>query len=166
MSRRDRDEPGASPASAWGAFRHPNYQLFWTGQLLSLFGTWMQSVGQAWLVLRLSNSAWQVGAVTALQFTPVTLLGLVGGVVSDRVNKRRALLLTQSCAALQALVLGLLTVSGHVTIAHVMVMATILGFVNAFDMPIRQSFVMEMVGRPDLMSAISFNSAALTPRGS
>jgi MFS family permease len=160
MSRRDRDEPGASPASAWGAFRHPNYRLFWTGQLLSLFGTWMQSVAQAWLVLRLSDSAWQVGAVTALQFTPVTLLGLVGGVVSDRVNKRRALFLTQSCAAVQALVLGLLTVSGHVTIAHVMVMAAILGFVNAFDMPIRQSFVMEMVGRPDLMSAISFNSAA------
>lgn len=160
MSGDDLDESAPRPPSPFGAFRHLNYQLFWTGQLLSLFGTWMQSVAQAWLVLRLSDSAWQVGAVTALQFTPVTLLGLVGGVVSDRVNKRRALLLTQSCAALQALTLGLLTVSGHVTIAHVMVMAAILGFVNAFDMPIRQSFVMEMVGRTDLMNAISFNSAA------
>jgi predicted MFS family arabinose efflux permease len=160
MSDNLRGEPAPSAPSPFGAFRHLNYQLYWSGQLLSLFGTWMQSVAQAWLVLRLSNSAWQVGAVTALQFTPVTLLGLVGGVVSDRVNKRRALLVTNSCAALQALALGLLTISGHVTIAHVMVMAALLGFVNAFDMPIRQSFVMEMVGRADLMNAISFNSTA------
>ncbi len=160
MIRREGGERGAGATTAWGAFRHLNYRLFWVGQLFSLFGTWMQSVAQAWLVLRLSDSAWQVGAVTALQFTPATLFGLVGGAVSDRVNRRRALLITQSCAALQALGLGLLTVTGQVTITHVMFMAATLGFINAFDMPIRQTFIIEMVGRSDLLSAISFNSAA------
>jgi len=141
-------------------FSHRNFRIYWFGQLLSLFGTWMQSTSQAWLVLQQTDSPWMVGVVAALQFTPVTVLGMVGGVVSDRVNKRRLLLLTQSFAALQALALGWLTVTGNVRVEHVMVLAALLGFVNAFDMPLRQTFVMELVGRADLLPAIALNSAA------
>jgi MFS family permease len=142
------------------AFRHRNYRFFWTGQIVSLVGTWMQSVAQSWLVLQLTNSAFQVGLIAALQFTPVLLLSMIGGVVADRRNKRRLLLLTQSASAVQALVLGLLVVTGKVQVYQVMALAACLGVINAFDGPVRQAFVVEMVGREDLMNAIALNSSA------
>lgn len=142
------------------AFQHRNFRLFWAGQLLSLVGTWMQSVAQSWLVLDLTNSPFQVGVVVGLQFGPVLLLGLLGGVVADRCNKRRALLVTQTAALLQALVLGLLVVSGRAQVHHVWLLAISLGVVNAFDIPLRQSFVMELVGRRDVMNALALNSSA------
>lgn len=154
------ETPGPAAAARWAAFSHPAFRVYWPGQLFSLVGTWMQSVAQSWLVLQQTDSAWMVGLCTALQFTPVTVLGLVGGVLSDRVNKRRMLLFTQSAAALQALVLGILTVTGQVRVEHVLVLAGMLGLITAFDMPLRQSFVVEMVGRADLMQAIALNSAA------
>ncbi|MCC7142973.1 MAG: MFS transporter [Candidatus Eisenbacteria bacterium] len=153
-----------TPASAFrtgsAAFRHRNFRLFWTGQVLSLIGTWMQSVAQSWLVLTLTDSALQVGLVVGLQFLPVLFLGLFGGVLADRLNKRRFLIVTQSAQATQALLLGLLTVTGQIEAWQVLALAAFLGVINAFDMPTRQAFVVEMVGRGEVMNALALNSSA------
>ena len=141
------------------ALRHRNFRLFWFGQLISLIGTWMQSIGQAWLVLELTHSAWLLGVVGALQFLPVMLLSLFGGVLADRLPKRRVLLFTQSFAMLQAAVLWILVASGHIQVWEVLVLASLLGLTNSFDMPTRQAFVVEMVGREDLPNAIALNSS-------
>src|SRR6516225_76682 len=103
------------------ALRHRNFRLFWFGQLISLIGTWMQSIGQAWLVLQLTQSAWLLGVVGALQFLPVMLLSLFGGVIADRLPKRKVLLFTQSSAMLQATILWILVATGHVQIWEVLV---------------------------------------------
>src|SRR5216117_2542064 len=144
---------------AFVALRHRNFRLFWFGQLISLIGTWMQSIGQAWLVLQLTHSAWLLGIVGALQFLPVMLLSLFGGVLADRLPKRTVLLFTQSFAMLQAAVLWTLVATGEVRLWHVLVLATLLGLTNAIDMPTRQAFVVEMVGREDLPNAIALNSS-------
>src|SRR2546425_6565645 len=141
------------------ALRHRNFRLFWFGQMISLTGTWMQTIGQAWLVLQLTQSAWLLGIVGALQFLPVMLLSLFGGVLADRVPKRKVLLFTQSFAMLQAAVLWTLVATGEVRLWHVLVLATLLGLTNAIDMPTRQAFVVEMVGREDLPNAIALNSS-------
>ena len=141
------------------SFRHHNFRLFWIGQLVSLVGTWMQQVGQAWLVLELTNDPVALGLVAAAQFTPVLFLGLFGGIVADAVSKRKALVYTQIAAGLLALALGILVVSGQVQVWHVFVLALLLGVVNSFDMPVRQAFVVEMVGRPDIANAVALNSA-------
>lgn len=135
-----------------------NYRLYASGQLISLTGTWMQRVAQDWLVLELTNSGTALGIVTALQFGPSLLLGLWGGVIADRGDKRRILLATQTGLALAALVLGLLDVAGVVAYWHVLVLATVLGLIAAVDTPVRQSFVVEMVGRDDLANAVAINS--------
>ena len=141
------------------ALRHRNFRLFWFGQLISLTGTWMQSIGQAWLVLELTHSAWLLGVVGALQFLPIMLFSLFGGVLADRLPKRKVLLFTQSFAMLQATVLWILVASGHIQIWEVLVLASLLGLTNSFDMPTRQAFVVEMVGREDLPNAIALNSS-------
>ncbi len=141
------------------ALRHRNFRLFWFGQLISLIGTWMQSIGQAWLVLQLTHSAWLLGVVGALQFLPVMLFSLLGGVLADRFPKRGVLLFTQSFAMLQAAVLWILVASGKVQIWEVLVLASLLGLTNSVDMPTRQAFVVEMVGREDLPNAIALNSS-------
>jgi MFS family permease len=141
-------------------FRWRNFRLFYTGQLISLVGTWMQAVAQDWLVLELTNDPVALGAVAAAQFLPVMVLGLFGGLAADVLPKRLGLLFTQATACVLALILGLLVLAGHVQVWQVMAMAFCLGIVNAFDMPIRQSFVVEMVGREDLATAVALNSAA------
>src|SRR5437763_13095817 len=141
------------------ALRHRNFRLFWFGQLISLIGTWMQSIGQAWLVLELTHSAWLLGVVGALQFLPIMLLSLFGGVLADRLPKRKVLLFTQSFAMLQAAVLWTLVATGEVRLWHVLVLAALLGLTNSIDMPTRQAFVVEMVGREDLPNAIALNSS-------
>ena len=141
------------------AFGHRNFRLFWFGQLISLAGTWMQGVAQAWLVLQLTNDPLALGIVAAGQFGPVLVLGLFAGLVADSVNKRAALIWTQLLASVLALVLGMLVWSGGVQVWHVFVLALLLGVVNAFDMPVRQAFVVEMVGRPDIANAVALNSA-------
>src|SRR3984893_3142560 len=141
------------------ALRHRNFRLFWFGQMISLIGTWMQSIGQAWLVLTLTHSAWLLGVVGALQFLPVLILALFGGVLADRLPKRTMLLFTQSFALLQAVVLWVLVATGQVQIWHVMVLASLLGLTNSLDMPTRQAFVVEMVGREELPNAIALNSS-------
>jgi MFS family permease len=141
------------------AFRHRNFKLFWGGQAVSLVGTWMQQVGQAWLVLQLTSDPVALGIVAAAQFTPVLFLGLFGGLVADAVSKRKALVVTQTAAGLLALVLGVLVVTGTVQVWHIFGLALLLGVVNAFDMPIRQSFVVEMVGYSDVANAVALNSS-------
>jgi MFS family permease len=141
------------------AFRHHNFRLFWTGMMVSLIGTWMQQLGQAWLVLQLTNDPIALGLIAAAQFMPILVFGLFGGIVADAVSKRGALYVTQSIAGLLALILALLVVSGLVQVWHVFVLALLLGVVNSFDMPIRQSFVIEMVGRDDVANAVALNAA-------
>src|SRR3954452_24025680 len=135
-----------------------NYRLYAAGQLVSLTGTWMQRVAQDWLVLDLTNSGTALGVVTALQFGPALVLGLWGGVIADRGNKRRILFATQTGLAFVALMLGLLDVTGIVQYWHVLTLALVLGVVSAIDMPVRQSFVVEMVGRDELTNAVGINS--------
>src|SRR6266851_5344353 len=144
---------------AFLALRHRNFRLFWTGQLISLIGTWMQTIGQAWLVLELTHSALLLGLVGALQFLPVLILSLFGGVLADRLPKRTVLRFTQSFATLQAFVLWILVATGEVRLWHVLVLASLLGLTNSIDMPTRQAFVVEMVGREDLPNAIALNSS-------
>jgi MFS family permease len=141
------------------AFRHRNFRLFWSGQLVSLTGTWMQGTAQAWLVLELTNDPLALGIVAAAQFTPVLVLGLFAGIVADATSKRRLLVLTQMASAALAVALGLLVVGGAVQPWHVYLLALGLGVVNAFDMPTRQSFVVEMVGRGDVGNAVALSAA-------
>src|SRR5881398_3123264 len=125
---------------AFAALRHRNFRLFWFGQLLSLIGTWMQSIGQAWLVLELTHSSLLLGVVGAFQFLPVLLFTLFGGVLADRWARRTVLLFTQSSAMIEALLLWILVATGSVQIWHIFVLATLLGLTNSIDMPTRQAF--------------------------
>jgi MFS family permease len=148
----------ASAPARLGALRHRDFRLFWIGQLISQIGTWMQSVAQAWLVLELTHSPFQLGLVTALQFTPILLLSAVGGALSDRFGKRSILLVTQTAMMVQALVLTLLCWSGHVQYWHVAVLAAVYGLGRALDIPARQAYLTDMVGRRDLPNAVALNS--------
>lgn len=141
------------------ALGHRDFRLFWCGQLVSLIGTWMQSVGQAWLVLELTNSPFRLGLIGALQFGPILLFSFLSGAISDRVRKRRLLLGTQAALMLQAFTLAALVWSGHVQFWHVAVLAALYGLATTLDMPSRQSFVAHLVPRGDLMNAIALNSA-------
>lgn len=142
------------------AFGHRNYRLFFAGQALSLIGTWMQQVAQAWLVLELSGGdpLW-LGVVAAAQFVPVMVFGLFAGVLADALPKRQTLLAVQVVMMVLAIVLTVLTAAGVVQIWMVVVLALLLGCANAVDMPVRQSFAMEMVGPKDVGNAVSLNSA-------
>src|SRR6201999_1201014 len=140
------------------SLRVRNYRLYASGQLVSLTGTWMQRVAQDWLVLELTNSGTALGIVTALQCGPALVLGLWGGMLADRGDKRRLLLATQTGLALVALVLGVLAVTGVVQYWHVLVLATVLGLIAPVDSPIRESFVVEMVSKDDLVNAVGINS--------
>src|SRR6266540_1636703 len=128
------------------AFRHRDFRLFWSGQPVSLVGTWMQSVGQAWVVLELTGSAFKLGMISALQFGPMLFLSLLAGALADRVRKRRLLLLTQGALMLQALALAALDWTGQIQYWHVAVLAAVYGVANTLDLPARQSFVVEHVG--------------------
>ena len=144
----------------FAALEHRNYRLYWYGQVVSLVGTWMQSVSQPWLVLLLGGSPLELGTVLALQFAPAMVLAPLGGVLADRIDKRRALMATQAAAMIQATVLFTLTFTGVVQIWHIMVLAGVLGLISAVDMPVRQSFAAELVPPRDLVNAIALNSAS------
>jgi MFS family permease len=141
------------------AFRHRNYQLFFTGQLISFTGTWMQSVAQSWLVYRLTGSSALLGVTAFCSQIPVFVLAPLAGTVADRGDRHRIMVITQVVSMLLALALGVLTMTGRVQVWHVLVLSSGLGIVNAFDIPARQSFVVTMVGREDLMNAIALNSS-------
>ena len=142
------------------SLRVRNYRLFFFGQLVSTSGTWMQQVAQDWLVLKLTNQPLPVGVTTALQFAPVLALGAWGGVVADRLDKRKVLLATQAAFASLALLLGVLTATGAIRLWMVYGLALLLGCVTSFDMPTRQAFVSEMVGPDHLTNAVGLNGAA------
>jgi MFS family permease len=141
------------------SLRIRNYRLFFFGQLVSVSGTWMQQLAQDWLVLRLTNRSLPVGITTALQFAPVLVLGIWGGLIADRLDKRKLLLATQGAMAALALALGVLTATGVVRLWMIYLLALLLGVATSFDMPVRQSFVTEMVGPKELPNAVGLNSA-------
>ncbi|WP_194895837.1 MFS transporter [Catenulispora pinisilvae] len=142
----------------FSSLKVPNYRMYMTGQSISLIGTWMQTTAQSWLVLTLTHSSTALGLVVALQTLPVLLFGPYGGVVADRADKQRLMVILQSAMGVQALVLGLLTVFGSVKFWEVCALAVALGMNNAFENATRQSFVREMVGRDELRNAITLNS--------
>ncbi len=141
------------------ALRHRNFQLFFSGQLVSLVGTWMQSIAESWLVYRLTGSAFLLGAVGFASQIPVFLVAPVGGIVADRKNRQRIVISTQASAMCLAMVLAILTLTHKVQVWHVFGLAALLGIVNAFDLPARQAFLVDMVGKEDLMNAIALNSS-------
>jgi MFS family permease len=149
-----------SLATQFRSLRHRNFRLFWFGQLISVIGTWMQTVAQGWLMHRLTRSPLMLGLLGFCQFVPVTLFTLWAGVVVDRVDKRKLILATQSLMLIQAATLAALVSLRVVTPWMVLVLAFLFGVVNAFDLPARQSFLIEMVGKEDLSNAIALNSAA------
>jgi len=141
------------------AFRHRNYRLFFSGQAISLVGTWMQQVAQAWLVLELTHDPVWLGIVAAAQFLPVMILGLFAGVAADALPKRRVLIWTQTAMMILAAVLAALVIGGVVQVWMILVLAFLLGIANAVDMPVRQAFSIELVGREDIGNAVALNSA-------
>ncbi|HEY6522810.1 MAG TPA: MFS transporter [Solirubrobacteraceae bacterium] len=142
----------------FAALAVPNYRRYLGGQSISLIGTWMQIAAQSWLVIQLTHSSIALGVIVALQTLPVLLLGPYGGVIADRVDKRRLMIVLQSAMGLQALVLGVLTVTGAVKLWEIGLLAVMLGLNNAFENPARQSFMMELVGQEHLRNAVSLNS--------
>jgi MFS family permease len=148
-----------APSRVLGALRHRNFRLFVVGQIISTIGTWMQSVALPWLALQLTHSGLLVGLVLAAQFTPVLLGSQLGGVVADRYRKRNVLLATQTLFTIPSFALFVISATGHAQYWMVIVAAVAIGIINAFDVPARQSFVIEMVGKEDLMNAIALNSS-------
>ncbi len=142
------------------ALKQRNFRLFWAGQCVSLVGSWMQNVGQAWLVLQLTHDPAKLGIVGAAQFLPMMFLSLFAGPFIDRIPKRRTLIATQTALMLLALALALLTATAVVRYWMIIILALLLGFVNLVDMPTRQAYVIELSGREHLMNAVSLNSAA------
>jgi MFS family permease len=142
------------------AMRHPNYRRYWFGQIGSLIGVWMQSVALPWLVLQLGGSALQLGLVMACLFGPSMIVAPLGGVLADRVDKRRTLIVVNAVAMLQAASLFGLVITGVVEIWHVFLLAVVAGVVGAVEMPVRQAFVAELVPRRDLVSAVALSSTS------
>lgn len=144
--------------SMFQAFRNYNYRLYWSGQVVSVTGTWMQRIAQDWLVLRLTNSPLALGTISAVQFTPILLFSLFGGVFADRVSKVRMLTITQSVMAIQSLVFALLVTTHLIELWEIYILTAVLGTASAMDVPTRQAFVMEMVGPDDVPNAVALNS--------
>ena len=156
-------EPGSAPSRSLNPFRvlakHRNFRVFWSGQTLSLIGTWMQSVAQGWLALELTNDPFMVGLVSAAGSAPVLLLSLWAGVLADRHEKHRIVLIAQSLLLVQASLLWWFVWSGNIDIGTLLLLATFGGVMNAVEIPARQSLVIELVGREDLLDAIALNSS-------
>ena len=156
-------ETPAAPKLNWQAagraLRHRNFQLFFGGQLISLIGTWMQTVAQSWLVYRLTGSGLLLGAVGFASQIPVFLFAPLGGITADRSNRQKVVIATQTASMILALVLAALTLKNRVTVNEIFILAALLGIVNAFDIPGRQAFLVDMVGKEDLMNAIALNSS-------
>ena len=157
-------EPGMASGArvrryGFGALAHRNFRLFFIGQGISLVGTWMQNVGEGWLILTLTNSPFYVGLTSALSSIGVLLFSLYAGVIADRVDKRRVIVFMQIAFMLEAFAVAILVATHVVAVWQVLLLATLLGIASAFDIPMRQSFIVEMVGKDDLMNAIALNSS-------
>jgi MFS family permease len=145
--------------TALRALRHRNFQLFFSGQMISLVGTWMQSIAESWLVYRLTGSSLLLGLVGFCSQIPVFLAAPLGGIVADRNNRRSVVIATQICSMTLAFIYAALTLTKRITVHEIFVLAALLGVVNAFDIPGRQAFLVEMVGKDDLINAIALNSS-------
>lgn len=143
---------------SFGALKHKDFRYFWIGASVSLIGTWMQSSAQSWLVLTLTNSPAKLSFVSALQFIPVLLFSLFAGAIIDNYSKKKLILYTQSLMGILAVILTLLVATNTIRYWHILILATLLGCLNAIDMPARQSYMIELVGKSDLMNAIALNS--------
>jgi MFS family permease len=143
----------------FSALKHRNFRYYWISMCISLIGTWMQNIAQPWLAYSLTGSPFLLSLVGALQFTPMLLFSLFAGVIIDRFPKKHLLFFTQTASLLITLVLSILVWTGYVRYWHILVMATALGMVNTLDMPTRQSFMIELVGKEDLMNSIALNSS-------
>jgi len=152
-------EPGRARRYGLGALAHRNFRLFFIGQGISLVGTWMQNVGEGWLILTLTNSPFYVGLTAALSSVGVLLFSLYAGVIADRVDKRRVIIFMQLAFMIEAFTVSILVWTHVIAVWQVLVLATTLGIASAFDIPMRQSFIVEMVGKDDLMNAIALNSS-------
>ncbi len=160
-------EPTSSPAPAgrgraatlFSALKHRNFQLFFSGQIVSLVGTWMQTVAEAWLIYRLTGSSVLLGVLGFVSQIPIFLLSPLAGLAADRWPRHRVVIATQACSMILAFTLATLTLTGHIRVWEIIGLATLLGTVNAFDVPARQSFLIEMVGREDVLNAIALNSS-------
>jgi MFS family permease len=148
----------ATTQRTFSSLSNPNYRRYFSGQAISLIGTWMQTTAQAWLVLVLTHSATDLGIVVALQTLPNLLLGPYGGLIADRLDKRKLMVGLQTLMGVQAVILGVLTLTHHVTFVDVCILAVVLGLNNCFENPARQAFVLEMVGQDNLRNAVSLNS--------
>ncbi len=146
-------------SSRWRALQHRNFQLFFAGQLVSLIGTWMQSTAQLWLVYKLTGSAALLGVFGFASQIPILLLASLGGYVADHYDRHRGVVWTQAASMVLAFLLSVLTLTGRIRVWQIIVIAFLVGVVNAFDVPIRQAFLVQMVGREDLPNAIALNSA-------
>jgi MFS family permease len=157
------ESAAGSPKLRWQAagraLRHRNFQLFFGGQLISLIGTWMQTVAQSWLVYRMTGSGLLLGSVGFASQIPVFLFAPLGGITADRNNRQKVVIATQTASMILAFILAALTLTNRVTVFEIFVLAALLGVVNAFDIPGRQSFLVDMVGKEDLMNAIALNSS-------
>ena len=151
-----------SRTQTFSSLKNPNYRRYLRGQSTSMVGTWMQAVAQSWLVLSLTDSATMVGLTIAVQTLPILLLGPYAGVIADRSDKRRLMIVLQSMMGLQALVLGLLTVTHAVRLWEVFLLAAVLGLNNCLENPVRQSFVLELVGAAEVRNAVSLNSVMVS----
>ncbi|MGH9054820.1 MAG: MFS transporter, partial [Acidimicrobiales bacterium] len=152
------EQARAAIARTFSSLKIRNYRYYFAGQSMSLVGTWMQSITQSWLVFTMTHSGFQVGLIVALQALPILLLGPLGGTIADRFGKYRILFYTQALAGLQALALGVLTLTGHLQLWELYAIATMLGLINTVDNPTRQTFVVEMVGIDQLANAVTLNS--------
>lgn len=146
-------------ANNFPALTHQNFKYFWAGQCLSLLGTWMQRTAQQWLVYDMTRSPLLLGLLGVAQFGPVLLFSLFAGVFVDRFPKKKILLVTQTILMLQAIIFALLVMTGYVRYWQILILAAVMGFANTLDMPARQSFIIELVGKKDLMSGIALNTA-------
>ena len=153
------NRPSAASTAGLSAFRHRNYRLFFSGQLVSMVGTWMTSVAQSWLILQLTGNPFDLGLLTVAQFGPVLVLGLFGGLIADGLPKRRTMYVTQTVAMGVSFLLFVLAATHTVQVWEVFVLGAVMGVRNAVDMPTRQAFAVEMVGREDVGNAIALNSA-------
>lgn len=150
--------PKPGVRTAFRAFQNYNYRLYWSGQVISVTGTWMQRIAQAWLVLQITNSPLALGTIATVQFAPILMFSLFGGVLADRLPKLKVLTVTQAVMAAQALLFAVLTSSGHINLLEIYLLSSVLGIASALDQPTRQAFLMEMVGKEDLPNAVALNS--------
>ena len=153
------DNSASRFATTFRALKHKNFRLFFSGQFISLTGTWMQSVAQSWLVYRLTGSVVLLGLIGFASQIPVFLLAPIGGAIADRYDRRRILIITQTAAMIFAFSLAILTLTENIQVWHLFVIAALFGIANAFDIPTRQAFAVDMVGKEDLINAIALNSS-------